>query len=247
MNILILWIFILLHQYIPSTMDLATLVCFCISSALQWNIMAWHPLRTWSKILDRHCWEMIWTSPLCSQQTIIIPMIELIFTQQSWVPSTKLLPGFSPHPPLVLERVPFKPEIFSTVNARAMATLKIIWTAIRWQLCGSIAAGTVGSVGTIIGVVDSKDCVEAGTGHPPPLCKSIFAFISTSGTKFIGITVNDHCHQFLSLFVSCHGSETKATLRSNSAFEMAGFNSQRWYPRHNSNLFKNFTMNADTL
>lgn len=43
-------------------------------------------------------------------------------------------------------------------------------------LCATIAAGAAGGVGQLIAVVDSKICVEAGTGHPIPKCKSIFAF-----------------------------------------------------------------------
>lgn len=96
-------------------------------------------------------------------------------------------------------------------------------------VCAAIAAGTAGGVGSIIAVVDSRVCVEAGTGHPLPSCKSIFAFINTSGTTFTGIATNASCPQFLSSFVSCHGSDTKATARSNSAFEMTGFNPQKNY------------------
>lgn len=96
-------------------------------------------------------------------------------------------------------------------------------------VCATVAAGAAGGVGQLIAVVDSKLCVEAGTGHPLPSCKSIFAFIQTSGTTFTGVTVNAYCPQFLSLFVSCHGSDTKATARSDSAFEMTGFNSQKDY------------------
>ncbi|KAJ5243142.1 uncharacterized protein N7469_001469 [Penicillium citrinum] len=97
------------------------------------------------------------------------------------------------------------------------------------SICYSIASGAAGGVTAIVGVVDSKVCVEAGTGHPLPSCKSIFAFINTAGTTFTGGMVNTYCPQFLSLFTSCHGSDTQATARSNSAFEMTGFNTQKNY------------------
>lgn len=154
-------------------------------------------------------------------------MMEPIFWQQSWVSSTRLLPRLSPRLPSVLETVPFKPEILSMVNVRAIED-NLSSDQIT-AICGTIAAGATGSVKGIIGVVDSKVCVEAGTGHPLPSCKSIFGFINTSGTTFTSITVNAYCPQFLSLFVSCHGSDTQATARSNNAFEMTGFNSQKNY------------------
>lgn len=62
----------------------------------------------------------------------------------------------------------------------------------------SLAAGGMGS---IIGVVDSKICVEAGTADPLPSCKGIFAFVNTSDSTFTGITVNAYCPQFLPVFL----------------------------------------------
>lgn len=62
-------------------------------------------------------------------------MMEPIFWQRSWVSSTRLLLRFSLRLPSILEKVPFKPENLSTANAWAVATLKIIWTAIRLQPC----------------------------------------------------------------------------------------------------------------
>jgi hypothetical protein len=96
-------------------------------------------------------------------------------------------------------------------------------------ICYAMASGVAGGVTAIVGVVDSKVCIEAGTGHPLPSCKSSFAYINTVGTTFTGGMVNEYCPQFLSLFVLCHGSDAQATAQSNKAFEMTGFNTQKDY------------------
>ncbi|KAJ9209563.1 hypothetical protein DTO166G4_8847 [Paecilomyces variotii] len=96
-------------------------------------------------------------------------------------------------------------------------------------VCAAMTSAAVGGVTGLIGVVDSKVCVEAGTGHPLPSCKSIFAIINTSGVTFTSITVNTYCPQFLSFFVACHGADAEATASSDSALELTGFNSQKNY------------------
>lgn len=95
-------------------------------------------------------------------------------------------------------------------------------------ICGTLAGGAGQAVNTIIEVVESKVCTEAGTGHPLPSCKTIVGFIRGSGQGFTTIEVNNYCPAFLSLFVGCKGNNAKA-YAENRGIEMTAFNTQKDY------------------
>lgn len=85
-----------------------------------------------------------------------------------------------------------------------------------------------GAVSTIIEVIESNLCTEAGTGHPVPSCKTIVGFIKVSSGGFTGVEVGNYCPNFMSLFVKCKGSDAKAYAK-NKKIEMTAFNSQKDY------------------
>lgn len=95
-------------------------------------------------------------------------------------------------------------------------------------ICGSLAGGAGQAVSTIIEVVESKVCTEAGTGHPLQSYKTIVGFFKGTGQGFTTIEVNNYCPAFLSFFVGCKGNNAKAHAESNK-IEMTVFNSQKDY------------------
>lgn len=105
-------------------------------------------------------------------------------------------------------------------------------------ICGSLAGGAGQAVSTIIEVVESKVCTEAGTGHPLPSCKTIIGFIRGTGQGFTTIEVNQYCPAFLSFFVGCKGNNAKAHAEDNK-IEMTAFNSQKDYDCDNANKGQN--------
>jgi hypothetical protein len=94
--------------------------------------------------------------------------------------------------------------------------------------CGAISQAAAGGVSTVIEVIESKICTEAGTGHPVPSCKTIIGFIKVSGAGFTGLEINNYCPDFLSFFVKCKGSDAKAYAEDKNV-EMTAFNSQKDY------------------
>ena len=96
------------------------------------------------------------------------------------------------------------------------------------MICGAISQAANGAVSTIIEVIESNLCTEAGTGHPVPSCKTIVGFIKVSSGGFTGVEVGNYCPNFMSLFVKCKGSDAKAYAK-NKKIEMTAFNSQKDY------------------
>lgn len=96
------------------------------------------------------------------------------------------------------------------------------------MVCGAISQAAAGSVHTIISVIESKMCTEAGTGHPLPSCETVVGFFKVSGAGFTGVEVNKYCPNFLSLFVGCKGSNYEA-YAENKNVEMTAFNTQKDY------------------
>ncbi|ODM21320.1 hypothetical protein SI65_02163 [Aspergillus cristatus] len=95
-------------------------------------------------------------------------------------------------------------------------------------ICGGLSQVAAGSVNAIIEVVESTVRTEAGTGHPLPSCKTIIGFFKFTGAGFTGVEANNFCPDFVSLFVGCKGSDTKAYAENNK-IEMSAFNSQKDY------------------
>lgn len=214
-------------------MHLATLVCFCISAASAVKHYGLTPTEDVKNKVENHAralsgndinLDSLFTTDhhnshdgadfLAAELGIFNKTISEVF------PSPSFNFGKSP----LQARKPVNGQCVGHGNIEDNLNSDQITT-----VCASMAAGAGGGVGQIIGVITSKVCVEAGTGHPLPSCKSIFGFVNTSGGTFTGIMVNAYCPQFLSLFVSCHGSDTKATARDNGALEMTAFNSQKDY------------------
>lgn len=96
------------------------------------------------------------------------------------------------------------------------------------MVCGAISQSAGGSVNSIIEIIESKICTQAGTGHPVPSCKTIVGFIKFTSAGFTGLEINKYCPDFLSLFVKCKGSDAKA-YADNKNIEMTAFNSQKDY------------------
>ncbi|KAF4221535.1 hypothetical protein CNMCM5878_008783 [Aspergillus fumigatiaffinis] len=94
--------------------------------------------------------------------------------------------------------------------------------------CGAISQAAAGGVSTVIEVIESKICTEAGTGHPVPSCKTIIGFMKVSGAGFTGLEINNYCPDFLSFFGKCKGSDAKAYAEDKNV-EMTAFNSQKDY------------------
>lgn len=97
-----------------------------------------------------------------------------------------------------------------------------------FQVCTSLATAAGIGVNTIIGVAESKICVEAGTGHPLESCKSIMGMIKFGGPTMTFAEVKEYCPQFLSFFVKCKGADAKG-YAENRNLEMTAFNSQKDY------------------
>lgn len=100
--------------------------------------------------------------------------------------------------------------------------------------CGAISQVAAGGVSTIIEVIESRICTEAGTGHPVPSCKTIVGFIKTSSSGFTGVEILKYCPNFLSFFVKCKGADAQG-YAENKHLEMTAFNSQKDYNCDNAN------------
>ncbi|GES65828.1 hypothetical protein EURHEDRAFT_460149 [Aspergillus terreus] len=98
-----------------------------------------------------------------------------------------------------------------------------------FQLCTAIALSTASGIWEIIHVIESKMCVEAGTGHPLESCKSVMAFLKMGGSMLSSAEVNHYCAPFLSFFVQCKGADAEAPHEKNNGIEMTAFNSQKGY------------------
>lgn len=214
-------------------MYLATLFCFCISAASAVKHYGLTPTEDVRNMVDHHVQalsgnDMNLTSLFTTDHLHAHDGADFLAAELGIFNKT-IADIFASHASS-FENSPIQAR--SSINGKCQGHGNIEDSLSSLQIntiCYAIASGAAGGVTAVVGVVDSKVCVEAGTGHPLPSCKSIFAFINTAGTTFTGGMVNTYCPQFLSLFVSCHGSDTQATARSNKAFEMTGFNTQKDY------------------
>ncbi|CAG8903864.1 unnamed protein product [Penicillium egyptiacum] len=199
-------------------MHLATLVCFCISTASAVKHYSLTPAMDVQNMVENHAWgllgnDMNLTSLFTTDHHNSHDGADFLAAELGIF--NKTIAELFPSPSFDFGDGPFQAR--NPINDKCQGHGNIQDNLSENQItavCATVAAGAAGGVGQLIAVVDSKLCVEAGTGHPLPSCKSIFAFIQTSGTTFTGVTVNAYCPQFLSLFVSCHDSDTKATARS---------------------------------
>lgn len=103
------------------------------------------------------------------------------------------------------------------------------------QVCNAMATGVATGVFQLIAVIESKICVEAGTGHPLESCKTIMGMTKFALPTFSVVEIKDYCPQFLSFFVKCNGAQATANSQDNNGIEMAAFNSQTEYNCDNVN------------
>lgn len=87
---------------------------------------------------------------------------------------------------------------------------------------------------SIIAVVESKICVEAGTGHPLDSCKTIMSMFNFASSSLTLLEVKHYCPRFLSFFVKCNGADAEGHAE-NGNIEMTAFNSQKDYNCENAN------------
>lgn len=92
--------------------------------------------------------------------------------------------------------------------------------------CGAISGVAVGGVNQIIGVIENKFCVEAGTGHPLPPCKAILGFFKDSQGPLTAGVVNLYCPDFMSLFTKCK-AKIEARAHNDKKMEMVGWATQK--------------------
>ena len=94
-------------------------------------------------------------------------------------------------------------------------------------VCAAMA-GAAGKAGMSLSVViQSKLCVEAGTGHPIESCRTIVSWVLETGAGMNGILVNNYCPDFLSFFVKqCSGKGANGTIR-NGDVAVSAINTQK--------------------
>ncbi|KAE8168590.1 hypothetical protein BDV40DRAFT_294540 [Aspergillus tamarii] len=97
------------------------------------------------------------------------------------------------------------------------------------QVCTTISLSTASGIWQVIHVLESKMCVEAGTGHPLESCKSVMGFHRMGGPMLTSAEVNQYCAPFLSFFVKCNGAGAEAIHKKINGVEMTAFNSQKDY------------------
>ena len=92
--------------------------------------------------------------------------------------------------------------------------------------CGAMAGAAVGTVNQIVGVVENRLCVEAGTGHPLPACKAILGFTKDSQGPLTAAIVNLYCPDFMSYFTKCK-AKVEARAHADKNIEMVGWSTQK--------------------
>ncbi|KAL4894402.1 hypothetical protein BDV59DRAFT_200753 [Aspergillus ambiguus] len=101
------------------------------------------------------------------------------------------------------------------------------------QICIATPLSAMSGVWSIIHVIESKLCVEAGTCHPLESCKTVTGYLKMAGPGLTSFEVKKYCPDFLSFFVKCKGN-AEATAE-NRGLEMTTFNSQKDYNCNKAN------------
>ena len=96
------------------------------------------------------------------------------------------------------------------------------------HVCNGMAAAAGTGVSGIITVVESKICVEAGTGHTLNSCKTIVSMFNFASSTLAVLEVKQYCPRFLSFFVKCKGADAEGHAKRGD-IEMTAFNSQKDY------------------
>lgn len=92
--------------------------------------------------------------------------------------------------------------------------------------CGAIGGAAVGGVNQIVGVVENKLCVEAGTGRPLPPCKALLGFAKDSQVPLTAAVINLYCPDFMSLFTKCKAT-IEAKAHDDKNIKMVGWSTQK--------------------